>query len=75
MSSSIDEIEADIEETRQALGETVEALSDKLDVKAHAKASADHAKDRAVETVSANWREIAVVATWAALVTIVWKKF
>lgn len=74
MSDTLD-LEAEIEQTRHQLGETVEALSDKLDVKAHVKSSADHAKGQAVKTVSHNWREIAVVATWAALVTIVWKKF
>lgn len=69
------ELEEDIELTRQRLGETIDALGEKLDVKAHVKSSADQAKDRAVETVSTKWREIAVVATWAALVTIVWKRF
>lgn len=73
--TDIHEIEADIEQTRQHLGETIDAINDKLDVKSHVKSSADQAKDRAVETVSSNWREIAIVATWAALVTIVWKKF
>jgi len=69
--SDTKDLEAEIEQTRQQLGQTVEALSDKLDVKS----SASDAKDQAVETVSSNWREIAVVATWAALVTIVWRKF
>jgi transcription initiation factor TFIIIB Brf1 subunit/transcription initiation factor TFIIB len=73
--SNTRELEADLEETRQHLGETIDALGEKLDVKAHVKSSADQAKDRAVETVSSNWREIAVVAAWAALVTIVWKRF
>ncbi len=73
--SDIKELEADIEQTRQHLGETIDALGDKLDVKAHVKSSAEEAKQRAVETASSNWREIAVVATWAALVAIVWKKF
>lgn len=68
------DLEADIEQARQQLGETVDALSDKLDVKAHVKSTAHHAKDQTVDAVASNWREIAVVATWAALVTIVWKK-
>ena len=72
--SDIEDLEADIEQTRARLGETVDALSDKLDVKAHVKSSADHAKDRAVDTVSSNWVAIAAVATVAVLVTIVWKK-
>jgi hypothetical protein len=83
--TSADELEADIRRTRQDLGDTVEALAAKLDVKAQLKSSTDQAKanlkssaDRAradaVGAVSANWREIAVVAVWATLVTLVWKK-
>lgn len=60
--AGLDEIQADIEKTREQLGQTVEALSAKLDVKAQArhkveetKAQArqkvDHTKARAVETV------------------------
>ncbi len=72
--SDIDDLEAEIKQTREQLGETVEALGEKLDVKAHVKSSADHAKDRAVETVSSNWVAVAAVATVAVLVAIVWKK-
>lgn len=72
--TDIADIEADIEETRARLGETVDQLAEKLDVKSQVKTSADAAKDRAVETVSTNWREIAVVATWAALAVLIWKK-
>jgi transposase-like protein len=42
-----DEIRAEIEQTRQELGETVEALAAKTDVKAHAKAKVDEATERA----------------------------
>jgi hypothetical protein len=72
--ASISELQADIEQTRHDLGDTVEALAAKLDVKAQVKSSTDQAKANAVEAVSSNWREIAVVAVWAALVTLVWKK-
>ncbi len=73
--SETKDLEAEIAQTRQQLGQTVEALSDKLDVKSHVKSSADHARETAVQAVSSSWREIAVVAAWAALVTIVWRKF
>ncbi len=72
--SDTEKLEADIKETRQQLGETVEALSDKLDVKAHVKSSATGAKDRAVDTVSSNWVAIVAVASLAALAAIIWKK-
>lgn len=44
--AGIDELQADIEKTRAQLGETVGALSDKLDVKTRA-------QDRAAETKEA----------------------
>ena len=72
--SDIKDIEADIEQTRAQLGETVDLLAQKLDVKAHVRSSAEDVKERAVKKVSTNWREIAVVGTWAALVVLIWKK-
>lgn len=72
--TDITDIEADIEQTRAQLGETVDLLAHKLDVKSQVASSAELAKERAVETVTANWREIAVVGTWAALVVLIWKK-
>lgn len=52
--AGVDDIQADIEQTRHELGETVEALQAKLDVKTRAKEKVDetkeHAKDRAFET-------------------------
>lgn len=72
--ASISELEADIERTRHELGDTVEALAAKLDVKTNLKNSTDQAKANAVATVSSNWREITIVAVWATLVTLVWKK-
>ena len=44
-------IEAEIEETREDLGDTVAALADKADVKKQAKIKADEAKDRAQERI------------------------
>jgi hypothetical protein len=47
--AGIDDIQADIEKTRADLGETVEALTDKLDVKERAKEKAAETKDRVVD--------------------------
>jgi hypothetical protein len=47
--AGIDDIQADIEQTRNELGQTVEALSDKFDVKERAKEKAAETKDRVVE--------------------------
>jgi hypothetical protein len=44
-----EEIRRDIEETRDELGDTVEALAAKTDVKAHAQEKADEVKQRAGE--------------------------
>jgi ElaB/YqjD/DUF883 family membrane-anchored ribosome-binding protein len=41
-----EEIRADIEETREQLGETVEALTEKADVKHQAKLKVDETKER-----------------------------
>ena len=83
--ASISELEADIEQTRHELGDTVEALAAKLDVKANLKSSTDQVKanlkgsaeqtaTNAVAAVSNNWREFAIVGVWAGLVTLIWKK-
>lgn len=71
---SVAELEEDIRRNREQLGETVEALSAKLDVKSQLKSSTDQAKSKAVDVVSANWREITIAGVYAVLVTIVWKK-
>lgn len=59
--AGIDELQADIERTRGQLGETVGALSDKLDVKGRAQDKAAETKDAVVhrahvvtETAKAN---------------------
>ena len=46
--AGIDEIQADIEQTRDELGQTVEALTDKLDVKGRAKEKAVETKEQVV---------------------------
>lgn len=48
--AGVEEIQADIERTRKELGDTVGALSDKLDVKQRAKDKAAEAKERVVDT-------------------------
>ncbi len=45
--ASTEEIEADIARTRERLGDTVDALSERLDVKAQAKKKAQQTKVRA----------------------------
>jgi ElaB/YqjD/DUF883 family membrane-anchored ribosome-binding protein len=56
------EIRAEIEETREELGDTVEALAEKTDVKAQAKAKVEDVKGQAkskVEDVKAKAKEAA----------------
>ena len=48
-----DELRRQIEETREELGETVAALSDKADVKAQASAKADEVKEKVHEATDA----------------------
>jgi len=48
--AGIDDIQADIERTRKELGDTVGALSAKLDVKERTKQKAAESKERVVET-------------------------
>ena len=47
--AGVDDIQADIERTQKDLGDTVGALSDKLDVKQRAKDTAAETKERVVE--------------------------
>jgi hypothetical protein len=63
--AGIEEIEADVEQTRQELGETVEALADKLDVKGRAKDKAAETKEHVIE--KANEAKDQVVARADAL--------
>jgi ElaB/YqjD/DUF883 family membrane-anchored ribosome-binding protein len=52
-SRSVEQIERDIEVTRADMGDTVEALAEKTDVKAQARKQADEVKAQAQEKVSA----------------------
>ena len=47
--ASVEEISEDIERTRQEVGETVSALSDKLDVKGRAQAKVADTKERVTD--------------------------
>lgn len=49
--AGIKDIEADIEQTREELGETVEALTAKMDVKERAREKVDETKERAKDKV------------------------
>jgi hypothetical protein len=49
--AGIDDIQADIEHTREELGETIEALSAKADVKGRVKKKAADTKDSITEKV------------------------
>lgn len=79
-SRSAEQIRADIEQTREQLGETVEALAAKTDVKAHAqerveaaKAQAQERVDAARSAVAAQPRRPAMIAgAVAAAVIVVW---
>jgi CHAD domain-containing protein len=76
-----DEIVEDIERTREELGETIDALAAKLDVKAQVKNSANQTKanvvDAAGHTAGAarqNWQEIAVVVVTALAAIFAWRR-
>jgi hypothetical protein len=74
MSPTPEEIEADIERQREQLATTVDALSAKVDVKAHAKARVAAAKDSAT-TATGRPRPELVAAAGALLVAtagLVW---
>jgi ElaB/YqjD/DUF883 family membrane-anchored ribosome-binding protein len=84
--AGVEDIEADIEATRQELGETVEALSAKLDVKQQARNKVDETKQRVAEkahtaqlAVTDNpQKSVPVAAAIAAVVVvigvIVWRR-
>ena len=62
--AGIEDLQADIERTRTQLGQTVEALSDKLDVKAQAKQKAAYTRDRlASKTQEARGRAVDTAQT------------
>jgi ElaB/YqjD/DUF883 family membrane-anchored ribosome-binding protein len=62
-----EQLRRDIERTRAELGATVEALSHKADVKAHARAKAEQAKSQAQENPTvplAAGIGVAIFALW-----------
>jgi MYXO-CTERM domain-containing protein len=66
-----EELRREIERTRAELGETVEALSHKADVKAQAREKADHAKEQArqkAELAKTQTRENPALPIAAAIV-------
>jgi hypothetical protein len=78
--AGIDELQADIEKTRNELGETVGALSDKLDVKSRVQDKAAATKDAVVHRAQAGTGRAkanpavpaAVVVAVLAAVGILW---
>jgi hypothetical protein len=65
---SVEELRAEIKQTRAELGETVQALAAKADVKARAKEQVEVARERALETVRTNQVPIAIVVAGAMAV-------
>jgi len=63
--AGIDDIQADIEHTREELGETIEALSAKADVKGRVKQKAADTKDRITEKAHES-RDVVVEKAHAA---------
>ena len=61
--ADIADIQADIERTRQDLGETVEALTAKADIKGRAQETAAHARDAVAEQAAHTRDVIAEKAT------------
>lgn len=84
--AGIEEIEADAKQTRNELGQTVEALADKLDVKERAREKATETKEQVVakadsvrHTVTDNPKRtvpVAAVALIAAVAVgiVVWRR-
>ena len=65
---SVEELRAEIKQTRAELGETVQALAAKADVKARAREQVEVARQRALETVRTNQVPIAIVVAGAMAV-------
>jgi hypothetical protein len=83
--ADVADIQADIERTRKELGDTVGALSGKLDVKERAKEKAAEAKERVVETTHAVGRVAtqpkvstpviaALVVGAVAVAVVIWRR-
>jgi hypothetical protein len=71
---SPDDIQADIEQQREHLAETVDQLAHKLDVKAQGKAKVEELKDRATTDDGKPRPEVIAGAAvvFAAFVALVW---
>ncbi len=63
--ASPDEIEADLGRTRRELGETVEALTEKLDVKSQAREQINEAKHRIAEQTNDARQHAVTYLEWA----------
>ncbi|GAS96828.1 uncharacterized protein RMCC_3794 [Mycolicibacterium canariasense] len=79
--ATVDDIERDIEHTRRELGETVGALSDRLDVKGRvqdtALATKEHIVDRArdtKDTAAARKVPLALVVAAAVVGVLIWQR-
>ncbi len=81
--AGVGELTADIERTREQLGETVSALGDKLDVKGRAQRSAAEAKTAVVQRTHQFGRQLdshrvlygsAAVGLLAAVGVLVWMR-
>jgi len=83
--AGIEDIQADIERTRKELGDTVGALSDKLDVKQRAKDTAAETKERVIETTHSMGRvatqpkvaapvAAALVVAAVAAAVVIWRR-
>ncbi|MFA5707888.1 DUF3618 domain-containing protein [Mycolicibacterium sp.] len=75
--AGVDEIQADIEKTRDELGQTVSALAAKVDVKARAEEKVAETKDRITTQARAAKPAVpyaAVVAVVAALGVLWWRR-
>ncbi|MGE2833155.1 DUF3618 domain-containing protein [Mycobacterium sp. SMC-4] len=79
--AGVDEIQADIERTREELSDTVSALSDKLDVKGRAQQKVSDTKEAVAQrghdaVVTAKAKPAipvgAVVAAVAAIAVVIW---
>lgn len=79
--AGVEELQSDIDKTRNELGQTVAALSDKLDVKGRAQDKAAETKEAVVDRAHAATEAAkskpaipvaAVIATLAAIGVLVW---
>lgn len=72
--AGIDEIQADIEQTRNELGQTVDALSSKLDVKERAKEKADTVRHNVTDNPQRTVPVAAVVVVAAVAGYVIWRR-